>query len=324
MLIASISLLALAANSYAAEQTMFEKTKTYCFGRYLVNVPNEAELKNEGNGYLSSSGIKTLKTTKADINKLITLKEFELTNEKDKKDYILSESQFKNNDQQRMIISSATRYGSTAYGIDTFKYLDQGYAATTSDRSYGAQYIKSVITEFEDYLNQVRYRPQNEIPKEPGFCFENGFVANDGKTQQVEAASLYFVLKNHPYVKIRIESNVYFKQEQSLLERIHASGIIKKIGQKLKYNKEGKRNINGLNGEEALTALPSDDETGIAHIFTWETLGEIGNPLLPSINLEIKTGESGGGQTLPSTLSNQEAMALYEAIVKTIRIRPSN
>jgi catechol-2,3-dioxygenase len=47
----SIPLLALAANSWAAEQVMFEKTKTYCFGRYLVDVPNEAELASEGNSY---------------------------------------------------------------------------------------------------------------------------------------------------------------------------------------------------------------------------------------------------------------------------------
>ncbi|AZN37452.1 T6SS immunity protein Tli4 family protein [Iodobacter ciconiae] len=317
------SLFALIANTYAAEQAMFERTKTYCFGRYLVDMPNEAELAGEGNSYKELQ-IKSKKMSSELFEKTIKEQEGILKNEKNTRSYKYVETRFAGNKNQRMIVSSRFAFNDKAFGIDTYKRTTNGYSFITSDRSFDDVRINDILNGYEQYLNQVRYRPQNEIPKEPGFCFENGFVANDGKTQQVEAASLYFVLKNHPYVKIRIESNVYFKQEQSLLERIHASGIIKKIGQKLKYNKEGKRNINGLNGEEALTALPSDDETGIAHIFTWETLGEIGNPLLPSINLEIKTGESGGGQTLPSTLSNQEAMALYEAIVKTIRIRPSN
>lgn len=109
-----------------------------------------------------------------------------------------------------------------------------------------------------------------------------------------------------------------------MLERIDESGIRKQFSSKIKTVKKGTREVNALKGEESLDVFLSDDETGMAHAFVWETLGEVGNPLLPSIHLEVNTGDAGAGQHFPATLSNQEAMALYEAIVKTIRIRPSN
>ncbi|MDW5416655.1 T6SS immunity protein Tli4 family protein [Iodobacter sp. CM08] len=309
--------------TYAVEPTMFENTKTYCFGRYLVDVPVAAELKNEGNHFITDKEISIKKILSFDLNKNISSREKELKEQKDTEEYRLIDSKSLDGNNEKIIVSSATRFGSTAYGIDTFKMLGMGYAATTSVRSLGAKHYQSILADYEDYLKKIRYRQPKEIPNEPGFCISNGFVANKGKTSQAEGANLYFVLKNNPYVKIRIFSHVYFKQEQTLLERIDSSGVMKKFLSKVKYNKQGKRIINGLNGEEALTTFPSDDETGIAHVFTWETLGEIGNPLLPSINLEIKTGDSGGSGTFPSTLTQQETMALYETIVKSIRIRPT-
>ncbi|MDW5416658.1 T6SS immunity protein Tli4 family protein [Iodobacter sp. CM08] len=183
--------------------------------------------------------------------------------------------------------------------------------------------INEIIDQYKTLINQTRYRAEKEIPKEPGFCFENGFVANDGKISQAEEASLYFVLKNNPYVKIRISSDVYFKQHKPLLERTDETGIRIKFASKIKTFKRGNREVSTLKGEEILDRFPSDDEAGVAHSFVWETLGEVGNPLKASIHLEVNTGEGGGGQLFPSTLTDQEVMALYETIVKSIRIRPT-
>ncbi|AMC36614.1 hypothetical protein VN23_19470 [Janthinobacterium sp. B9-8] len=302
---------------------MFEKTKTYCFGRYLVDVPNEAELASEGNSYKELK-IQSKKTSSEIFEKIIKEQEELLKNEKNVRSYKYVETRFAGNKNQRMIVSSRFAFNDKAFGIDTYKKVTNGYSFITSDRSFDDVRIKEILAGYEQYLNQVRYRSQSEIPKEPGFCFENGFVANDGKAQQAEAASLYFVLKNHPYVKIRISSDVYFKKYKTLLERMDESGVKKQFLNKIKTVKQGPREVNSLKGEESLDVFPSDDETGVAHAFVWETLGEVGNPLLPSIHLEVNTGEAGAGQHFPATLSNREAMALYEAIVKTIRIRPSN
>jgi hypothetical protein len=41
----------LAHHLYAAEPVMLDKIQTYCFGRYLVDIPLAAELKEQGNTY---------------------------------------------------------------------------------------------------------------------------------------------------------------------------------------------------------------------------------------------------------------------------------
>ena len=40
---------------HASESAMFEKKRTYCFGRYLVDIPVEAVLVDGGNEYLGTS-----------------------------------------------------------------------------------------------------------------------------------------------------------------------------------------------------------------------------------------------------------------------------
>ncbi|TDR72437.1 T6SS immunity protein Tli4 family protein, partial [Paludibacterium purpuratum] len=52
------------------------------------------------------------------------------------------------------------------------------------------------------------------------------------------------------------------------------------------------------------------------------TQGDLSNPLKPNIHLEITSGEGIAGVTSPSSLSTQQIQALYDTIVKTIRIRP--
>jgi len=47
--------------------------------------------------------------------------------------------------------------------------------------------------------------------------------------------------------------------------------------------------------------------------------------LKPSIHLEVSTGEgSGGGVTVPSSLTDKQTMALYEQVLNSIRIRPTH
>jgi len=222
-----------------------------------------------------------------------------------------------------MIVSVVRAFGDDIYAIDTFKDISKGYMLTTSKNSFADVYISKMKEQYEMYLNQVRYRSPTEIPIDPGFCFENGFVANDGKNAKPEHSSLSFSLKGHPDVSIVISSDTYFKQEKSLLIRRKESGIEERFPGKIHKIREGKKEVNGMQGEEAITYFPSDDETGVAQNLVWETLGEVGNNLKPSIHLEISTGELVAGETGVSSLSNKEAVALYDTILKSIRIRPS-
>jgi hypothetical protein len=305
--------------------TKMASYQTFCFGRYLIDVPTNAVLASSGNQYLSEDGIESKRMSKEDFWKMISEREKVLKQQTNPGLDKYFATHFANDKDKRMLVSIAKPFGDTSYGIDTYKFTASGYAITTSSTALDDKQIKDILISYEGYLNHVRYRSVREIPSEPGFCVDNGFVANDGKVSQNEQASLYFKLKDHPDVGIRVESEVNFKAVKPMLARIKEQevGAIADLLRRVKSMRQGERVINGMHGEEALDRGPSDEQIGYAHSLAWETVGKVGDPLHPLIHFEIITGGAEGGTTTPSSMSDKEVIALYDRIVSTIRIRPT-
>jgi hypothetical protein len=133
-----------------------------------------------------------------------------------------------------------------------------------------------------------------------------------------------FKLKNNPDVIFEISSDVIFVPFPSLLERTSKANLLQRFFGKLKIIFSGKRVITGMPGEEIAATLPAEDKSGPVHTFSWETLGELRNPLKPNIQFDIESGydASGSGGAIASSLDTKQLRQLYEAIVKTIRLRP--
>ncbi|TDR69972.1 T6SS immunity protein Tli4 family protein, partial [Paludibacterium purpuratum] len=204
----------LAPTLYAAEPVMFDKTKTYCFGRYLVDIPVEAELKGQGNTY-QGARIASEKMGTAALQARIDQKIKDLKARTYAASYYQFNKEIKLEKNGTILLGYDDPFNTPMYSIDTFKW-DWGWAFTTSKGAYDDQQIDSLVSRFSTYLRSLRYRDQRDIPTEPGICIKNGFIANDGKTPQAENASLAFQLKKNPDVWIRIESNVLFRSQPSL------------------------------------------------------------------------------------------------------------
>ncbi|MDR3158855.1 MAG: hypothetical protein LBU11_07565 [Zoogloeaceae bacterium] len=187
----------------------------------------------------------------------------------------------------------------------------------------------------------------------PGFCIDHGFIANDGSEAGREDTTLVFQMKSHPDIVVEIESSLRFSEGAGLLESQKHARVVEHFpayepdpGKKpgvirakpdwiIKRLRAGERTINGMPGEESLVYFPADNASGEAHMFSWATKGETGNPLKPHIRLEIRSGEDrhvlvgplGGqaisGALLPASVGVEEMRTLYESIVQTIRLRPA-
>ena len=303
---------------------MFEQMKTYCFGRFLIDVPRDAELKYHNNDYAVAKI-----NSEIDVRKYDTLVKETLEKRKDeqgKRAFRFVRTEYPEGGDRQIIISKADLYGKNSYGVDAFtlnpRYtLGNGYFFYISSDAHSEKNLDNILNKYRAILNNVRYRHDSEIPKEAGFCFQDGFVANDGKTSQHETAMLSFRLKNHPDVWFKIRSVVLHVKEETLLER--SKEVRSFLKERIQIISAKARETNGINGEELLAAFLAEDQTGERYIFMWETLGEIGNPLNPDVKLEIHTGDPNPHQEkTASSLTKQQALALYEAIVKSIRLRP--
>jgi hypothetical protein len=191
--------------------------------------------------------------------------------------------------------------------------------------------------------------------QEPEFaCIENGAISDEGKTDQPERTYLGFWLKNYHDVKIGIHSAPSFSEEQFILKEQAHAVLVEDLPQQqitkptaevemiypktewiIKRARSGSLTVNGMEGEESLVYFPSDNEPGIAHNFTWGTPGKVNDPQRPNILLEISSGGSGYkfvdrrgengivGALRASSLPTGDMVRLYDAIVKSIRLRPT-
>jgi hypothetical protein len=67
--------------------------------------------------------------------------------------------------------------------------------------------------------------------------------------------------------------------------------------------------------------MPTDDGYRI-HLFRWESIPELDDPFKPSIIVKLETGADSDGGLHPS-ITDKEAIELFDAVVNSIRLRPT-
>ena len=192
----------------------------------------------------------------------------------------------------------------------------------------GEDKIDSVLQRLETrLLPNLRARKPNEIPSEPGFCIEKGFIADDGKTPQHEYAELNFRFKQWPDVTVSVYSRTNGdKLEDSLLTRIKKPLPLEfaEAAKGIKTFRQGKRVIGPHQGEEVLDALPTGHGYPVHH-FVWDVAGEPRSIFTPHIHIELGTGSgrSINQRYMQPSLTDKQAIELYDRIVNSIRLRPT-
>jgi hypothetical protein len=168
-----------------------------------------------------------------------------------------------------------------------------------------------------DLLSKTRARAANEIPEEEGFCFPGGFLAEKPTSQ--ERAQFAFVFEDHPDLSLSVHFMHYPEVEKPLLSR--RSGVFGLLGaaaMRIHTLRSGDRSLAGLQGQELLMTAPYGAAYGNpsgerAHVFLWEYPGDAA--WKPFFKLEL-TSEP------PISLTNEQMMVLWDAILDSFRVRP--
>ena len=93
---------------------------------------------------------------------------------------------------------------------------------------------------------------------------------------------------------------------------------------KIKTFRKGKRDVGPLKGEEILDAYPTDSGYFVHH-FIWDTQGEANSATQPAFYFELETGTNPGNgpRMIRPSLTDKQAIELFDSIVNTIRLRPT-
>ncbi|SAK89950.1 T6SS immunity protein Tli4 family protein [Caballeronia ptereochthonis] len=170
-------------------------------------------------------------------------------------------------------------------------------------------------------LDKIRARPSDEIPKESGFCFSGGFLAN--KNWRDDDVYTHYALNDRTGVGFTLMTNGNTYEEATLLERgLEAQMLFH--GEAGKVIRKGSVDLAGMKAEEWLTETVSD--AGVPEQrFSLELNPTRSGTNAPFLSLDMINGaprRGGDAELQHAPLTRGEALALWDAVSRTLRLRP--
>jgi hypothetical protein len=317
-------------------QAVFQNAKTVCFGRFMIDVPSSAtpvwgETDIELGVSVIPNGVDEAKEL---AQKFIQ----ELNSEK-----------AINHDDVPMLLSVedvVQPEGKIITGYESFESINglkiNGYFRMKNDGVIiDARPLRDdkdeTIALIRSIARRLRQRSESEIPTDPGNCVEHAFLPDEPGTEKEPRAELVrigFRLKEFPDTHLSIfvgPSNPHYTESDSLewrLNRLEKNQRAQDPNNPLVKTKDlrrGARQIhNWLNGFEALSRTPEQAEIHSIHDFAMDFRGVPSDPLKPYAEIQMQTGvaNNAAGATKAS-LTDEEAIAVWDKITSTIRVRPT-
>lgn len=336
------------AGSWAASQVrsmrdksevakMTENMKSVCVGRYLVDVPAQAEV-SLSHEMIDGFDVATVDESEAVFRKRLALREADIQARGSTTDgtggmveaadlridgmvgrtfvfgrnrgYLMKGDQ--RIEDEFVSVEAHGHIGGVSFAL-SMKYADEADARLA-----------------EALLARLRLRGQEdggeEIPTIPGFCIRRAIFAEPLPAHRAEHAAMHIRLPDHPDVAMAFVSMPGGGTDPDLLARSADTDASDTAVESLRVTKlrAEKRNINGLAGEELLERF-RELNFATTFAFMWETRGVDNDPMQPFLSLELQAGISPepGGKPADASLHEDAVLALWDAVASSIRLRPN-
>jgi hypothetical protein len=317
-------------------QHMFERTKTVCFGRFMLDLPSSTTVV-WGNADLPL-GINIYGSGISEVNTLAQNFIDELKSDK---------AIYLNNVPLFISVSELSRpEGKIVVGYDGFEaiaelkingYFKLGNDGVVIDARPLERQETETIAEITSIAQRLRHRDEDEIPVEPGNCIESAFLPDsrtDDKEHPGELLNIGFRLKEFPdaHFSISIRPSNYNDPESDSLKRQWkhvkedpVSPEEKRVLARIKYFRERDRQIGEWNtGYEVLTRSPDEKGVHSYHDFEVRFIGVGHDPYKPYASIQFQTGVAhNAAGAAKTTLTDEEAIAIWDKVTSTVRVRPT-
>jgi hypothetical protein len=312
---------------------MTEKMRTVCVGRYLVDVPVQAEVRMS-HERIDGFAIDTVEESEAEFRARVAAREAEI-------EALGAEAGAQGPGgivEARDLripgmVGRSLVYGRTrSHGFEEGRRVDTEWVSVESHAhtrglsiSLTAKYVdEGDARAAEALLAQLRLRGQDEIPGVPGFCIDHAVFTEPLPAHTTEHIAMHVALPDHPDLALALVSMPGGGSDAGLIARTRATDASASADTLLRISKlrEGRRTINGIDGEEVLVRAREFNFT-TTYGFNWETPGKNDDPLQPYLSLELQTGisERPGGKPVETSLHEDALLALWDSIASSIRPR---
>lgn len=310
-------------------QGLFEKTKLLCFGRYAIEVPQEAEII-----WGSSSFPSRIESIHGDLAaaKLHIIDDIAKLKRNDRTAEItyngegpIEESWQIRYYEGKIGKEMGLHYFKTYVNKSDLTFILRG--STDEDETEEAAAARQAMR-----ATSLRLRGLDDVPNETGYCIENGFMADNLYSDQ-EMVSAGLHLPSFPDVTFSISSNKdaygdYPPEEFEKTQRAKLS-LLARIKQAQQDQgvfypsrtvlREGKRDVQHWHGEESLIKRKDG-----AHDFEWALVGkprDVANPSEFGAQMYTKVEHNTVGAAKVASLSDDEAVALWDKLLSGLKFR---
>lgn len=309
-------------------QALFEKTKILCFGRYAIEVPQEAQLVWGSASFPSE--VKIISGGHNETKRTVEEKIASIKLAADTADIKYSGPGPIDDSWQIRYYEDDLSKKYNLYFFNT--YVSKGNLTfILGDATEKGESESKVVARQIKKVKSLKLRDAEEVPAEPGFCIEHAFMLGDQyDDQEMVNAGIY--LPSLPDVTFSVSSNkdayadyekAEFEQKRdalSLLTRIKAAQKTQGVlYPKRDVLREGKRNVQHWKGEESLILRPDG-----THDFEWAFVGtprDIANPSEFHAAMFTKVADNMVGAAKKASVSDDEAIALWDKLLSGLKFR---
>ncbi|WP_034351530.1 MULTISPECIES: T6SS immunity protein Tli4 family protein [unclassified Herbaspirillum] len=207
--------------------------------------------------------------------------------------------------------------------IDGTRYLFKTEAGMSPPPVGMPSYQDDAIERMRLTLAALRKRATHDIPQDPGYCFEGGFIANPD--WENEEAGIDIDIAGHPdaFVSVWFYPLAMSEHDRPLLDRM-SSGLqtLGHLATAVRTLRKGERQVGPYQGQEFLVTTPNSGG-GRSHSFIWETEGQ-GSLDTPAIKIELTTGHHDkNSNAQPTRMTDAQALQLWDEVLNSFRLRPT-
>lgn len=316
---------------------LFEKTRTVCFGRFMVDVPASATIA--WGRTITPLEVTIYPDGVDEVKGLAQQFIDELKSEK---------AIYLNNIPLLISVDDMSQpEGKIVTGYDGFQAIGMlkisGYFRMKSDgvivdaRPLEENQDRATAT-IKSIARRLRHRADDEVPTEPGNCLERAFLPDspdDEEGHPGELISIGLRLHEFPDVHLSIQvrpANRHDPERESLkaqwqrMKEDQGPPEVDEVFAKFKYFRESPRQLQEwTTGYEVLTRAPDEDRVHSYHDFELRFTGVADDALKPYASIQLQTGVADNAAgAAKASLTDEEAIALWDRITSTFRVRPTS
>ncbi|MEM8515346.1 hypothetical protein RCH14_004707 [Massilia sp. MP_M2] len=302
------------------------KMKPMCVGRFLIDLPSDAEVSYRG-AMVAGWSIATYEETDEQFTARLEEREIQLSGQKNERGMPSLESTrpFDKHGMHGKIRVFGRQWipGLPHEPITEAIKAEAMIRVQKHSFNMSMKYVNdNDLQELTKLVTQFRSREENEIPTEAGFCFDGGFITEPLKVEQSERTTMFVGLNGYPDVSIALSTIAGITTPRTLLQRDADAPTINANRSRFHSLRRGARAFNGEPGEEILDRV-HEFNGNYCHSFRWELVhNKTDNVFTPLMSFELSTGNSQPGTTVDSSLTDAHALALWEKMLSSLRVRP--